>query len=177
MFDLKINYYARIDYNGFRKLIDAIGGIDMQISDNMNYDDDLQNLHIHFKKGQSVHLDGEKAEEYFRWRKNNDGSGLGTGDLGRIENQHVFIEKVIEKVDSVAVIPKIPKILGILPQYIDTNMSAKDLLKYGSAICTLKKDNITLSTVKGDLCDIEGISYVAYNDKLNQGIINSLHSK
>jgi anionic cell wall polymer biosynthesis LytR-Cps2A-Psr (LCP) family protein len=69
----------------------------MEISSNMNYDDDSQNLHIHFEKGETVHLDGEKAEEFFRWRKNNNGTGLAEGDLGRIENQHMFIEKVIDK--------------------------------------------------------------------------------
>ncbi|MFR5348206.1 LCP family protein [Romboutsia timonensis] len=45
-----------------------------------------------FKGGTVEHLDGKKAEEFFRWRKNNDGTGLATGDIGRIENQHKFIQ-------------------------------------------------------------------------------------
>jgi LCP family protein required for cell wall assembly len=81
---IDINYYVEINYEGFRKFIDAIGGIDTVIPFDMNYDDDFQDLHIHFKKGQKVHLDGQKAEEFVRWRKNNDGTGYAEGDLGRI---------------------------------------------------------------------------------------------
>ncbi len=41
----------------------------MYIEQDMNYDDPGQDLHIHFNKGETVHLDGKKAEEFFRWRK------------------------------------------------------------------------------------------------------------
>jgi len=127
---ISINYYGRINYEGFRKLIDAIDGIDMPITTTMNYDDAAQNLHIHFKKGTTVHLDGEKAEEFFRWRKNNNGTGLADGDLGRIENQHLFIQKVMEKVKSPQIIIKIPAIMEIVPKYVTTNMKPDEILKY-----------------------------------------------
>ncbi len=47
----------------------------MDITRNMNYDDPSQNLHIHFKKGTTVHLDGKKQKN-FSMEKNNDGTGL-----------------------------------------------------------------------------------------------------
>ena len=65
----------------------------MYIERDMDYDDDAQDLHINFKAGETVHLDGKKAEEFFRWRKNNDGTGFADGDLGRIRNQQAFIER------------------------------------------------------------------------------------
>lgn len=93
LLNISINYIARIDYNAFREFINSIGGIKMQIERNMIYDDEGQNLHINFKKGEVVNLDGKKAEEFFRWRKNNDGSGLANGDLDRIQNQQNSYQK------------------------------------------------------------------------------------
>lgn len=62
---VKIDYYGKINYKGFDKLIDAIGGVDIDITRKMDYDDPSQDLSIHFEKG-PVHLDGKKAEEFFR---------------------------------------------------------------------------------------------------------------
>ena len=73
LLSIKVNYLVEIDYAAFRNLIDAIGGVEMYIDRNMYYDDDAQDLHIHFNAGETVLLDGKKAEEFFRWRKNNDG--------------------------------------------------------------------------------------------------------
>lgn len=98
LIEADINYIVKIDYEGFRALVDAVGGVEMYIERNMYYDDDAQDLHIRFNKGETVLLDGKKAEEFFRWRKNNDGTGFANGDLDRIENQHKFINKLIENV-------------------------------------------------------------------------------
>ncbi len=86
----------------------------MYIEQDMNYDDPGQDLHIHFNKGETVHLDGKKAEEFFRWRKNNDGTGLANGDVDRIKNQQKFMNAVIDKVLSVSTITKIDSIAEIL---------------------------------------------------------------
>ena len=169
-----INYYAKLDYEGFRRIIDAIGGVDMEITQNMNYDDDAQNLHIRFKKGEVVHLDGKKAEEFFRWRKNNDGTGLADGDIGRIENQHKLISKVIEKFKSVTIIPKINNILSIIPEYVSTNMPGEDILKYGLNFIKIDKANIAMHTIKGDAKYINEISYLIYNEKNNRELLASI---
>lgn len=176
LLDLKINYYGKVDYNGFREIVDIIGGVDIKINSRMDYDDTSQNLHIHFNKGETVHLDGKKAEEFFRWRKNNDGTGLADGDLGRIQNQHLFIEKVLEKFKSVAIIPKIPQILEALPKYAETNMLASDILRYGTEIAKIKKENTQMVTLKGDLAYIDGISYVIYDEKKNSELLAKLHN-
>lgn len=176
LFDIDINYYAKLDYKGFRKVIDAIGGIDMEIKQRMDYDDASQNLSIHFKKGEVVHLDGEKAEEFFRWRKNNDGTGLAEGDIGRIQNQHLFIEKVVKKFKSPAIIPKIPAIMAAIPEYCDTNMHPKDILKYGW-LAASAGNNIKITTLKGKGEYIGGISYFIYDEKQNADILSVLHGE
>lgn len=175
MLDLKINYYGKVDYSGFRELIDIIGGVDLKVPFRMDYDDPGQNLHIHFKKDEVVHLDGKKAEEFFRWRKNNDGTGLADGDLGRIQNQHLFIDRAIDKFKSVAILPKIPDILQAVPQYVETNMDVEAILRYGSAMLKIDKGNVAMSTLQGDLADIDGVSYLIYDARKSDKILANLY--
>lgn len=171
---IEINNYAKIDYEGFRKVIDAIGGVEMDITRNMNYDDPSQNLHIHFQKGTTVHLDGKKAEEFFRWRKNNNGTGFADGDLGRIENQHKFISKVVEKVKSPSIIPKIPNILSTIPDYVETDMSPEEIIKYGYVVTKGDKSSINMITLQGEAKYIGNVSYFIYDREKNRDIVYTL---
>lgn len=169
-----IDYYGKIDYEGFRSVINAIGGLDMDIVREMNYDDPAQNLSIHFKKGTTVHLDGKKAEEFFRWRQNNDGSGFKNGDLDRIKNQQMFISKVMEKLKSPSIVIKIPSILSAIQNYAETNMSANDIIKYGYTFATINSENLAMDTIKGDPKYINGVSYLIYNEEANQEILSKI---
>ncbi|GAA0747472.1 LCP family protein [Clostridium oceanicum] len=171
---VSINYYAKINYEGFRKVIDALGGIDMTITRNMHYDDPSQDLHIHFDKGTEEHLDGKKAEEFFRWRKNNNGTGFKDGDLGRIENQHQFINKVIAKFKSPSIVTKIPKIMSTVPDYVTTDMSPEDILKYGYIFSKLDSDKLNMTTLKGEAKYIGGVSYFVYDREKNRDLMYSI---
>lgn len=173
---VNINYYAQVDYRGFREIIDVIGGIDIKIKNRMDYDDFSQNLHIHFKKGELAHLDGEKAEEFFRWRKNNDGTGLALGDLDRIQNQHEFVNKVISKFKSTEIIPKIPYIFDTVHKYTKTNMKLDDIIKYGYKFIKLDRSNINIVTLQGNTDYLNGISYFIYEPRKNRDLLNILDS-
>ncbi len=146
----------------------------MDITRNMNYDDPSQNLHIHFQKGTTVHLDGKKAEEFFRWRKNNNGTGFADGDLGRIENQHKFISKVVEKVKSPSIIPKIPNILSTIPDYVETDMSPEEIIKYGYVVTKGDKSSINMITLQGEAKYIGNVSYFIYDREKNRDIVYTL---
>ncbi len=170
---ININYLVRIDYNAFREFIDSIGGVTMTIENNMYYDDEGQNLHINFTAGETVKMDGEKAEQFFRWRKNNDGTGLATGDLGRIENQHKFISKVVEKCKSPLIIFRLPGIINAFADNVETNIPSYKIIPYGFKYL-LHSSNMNMATISGDLKNIGGQSYVVYNAGYNRDIINSL---
>ncbi|ACD54011.1 LytR family transcriptional regulator [Clostridium botulinum] len=176
LLNISINYIAKIDYNAFREFIDAIGGIKMQIERNMIYDDEGQNLHINFKKGEVVKLDGKKSEEFFRWRKNNDGSGFANGDLDRIENQQKFISKVVDKCTSPMIIFKIPSIIKALGDNIDTNMPPLKVISYGLKFSRINSEKIDMKIAQGTPKDISGESFLVFDKNLNKDIITSLSS-
>lgn len=173
---ININYIVKIDYNAFREIIDAIGGIEMKIERNMIYDDEGQNLHINFKAGETVNLDGKKAEEFFRWRKNNDGSGLANGDLDRIENQQKFISKVVDKCTSPFILFRMPQIMSALGDNIETNMSSGEIIGYGLKFMNVKKENMSMITAAGTPKTINGESFLIFSKNENKDIISSLSS-
>jgi polyisoprenyl-teichoic acid--peptidoglycan teichoic acid transferase len=176
LLDIDINFYATINYTGFDRMVDAIGGVNMTIPANMDYDDPTQDLEIHFTKGETVHLNGKKAEEFFRWRENNDGTGIPTGDIGRIDNQHLLIEKIMEKVKSPAGLIRAPYVLHVASKNIETNMKAADIIKYGFKIATVDKTKIDTVTLQGSTPYIGGVSYFVYDKEKNSDLTASLRS-
>lgn len=172
LLDVTVNYLVEIDYAAFRNLIDAIGGVEMYIDRDMYYDDDAQDLHIHFNKGETVLLDGKKAEEFFRWRKNNDGTGLVDGDLGRIKNQQKFISALIEKCTNPMIVTQTPDILKAIKENVVTNMSGSDMLKYGLKM--ISNSAVSMNTLQGYNEKIYGQDFLVADPTYNESLIESL---
>ena len=91
-----VDHTVCVDLKGFTALVDAIGGIDFEVPINMNYDDPIQNLSIHFQKGMQ-HLNGADALRVVRFRHNSDGTGYGSEDLGRMSTQQNFLKAVAKR--------------------------------------------------------------------------------
>lgn len=172
LLDITVNYLIEIDYAAFRNLIDAVGGVEMYIDRDMYYDDDAQDLHIHFNKGETVLLDGQKAEEFFRWRKNNDGTGLADGDLGRIKNQQKFISALIDKCTNPMIVTQVPDILKAIKQNIVTNMSGTAMIKYGLKM--ISNSGVSMSTLQGYNERIYGQDFLIADPSYNQSLLESL---
>ncbi len=172
LLDITVNYLIEIDYAAFRNLIDAVGGVEMFIERDMYYDDDAQDLHINFNKGETVLLDGQKAEEFFRWRKNNDGTGLADGDLGRIKNQQKFISALIEKCTNPMIVTQIPDILKSIKENVITNMPGTEMIKYGLKM--ISNSGTSMNTLQGYNERIYGQDFLVADSSYNRSIIESL---
>ena len=115
----------------------------------MNYDDPVQGLSIHFTKG-THHLSGQEALEVVRFRHNNDGSGYGTEDIGRIGTQQAFLTAVAKKALSPANLSKVSSYAKIFHKYVDTDLSLGNLAWLGTQAIQMGTDNIHFSTLPGD---------------------------
>ena len=116
-----------VEWEAVGELVDAIGGVEFDVPIDMNYDDPTQNLHIHLSAGLQD-IDGDKAMQLLRWRKNSDAygnvyGGYPNGDLGRIETQQAFLKAVIEKCLNSISLGTIPKMAQIFLDNVDTNGS------------------------------------------------------
>ncbi|QOR36322.1 LCP family protein [Clostridium sp. 'deep sea'] len=160
-----IHYYARLDYSALHKLVDAVGGVPVDIKFRMKYDDNAGNLHIDFKPGK-VTLDGQKAEEFLRWRKNTDGTGDGLGDLGRVQRQQEFLKSALNQFLKVSNLMNLGKMEEIVSDSIDTNMTASFMIKMlKDVVWGFDFDNdLTFTTVPGEFSE-GGASYWIVNDE------------
>lgn len=127
---VSIDYYAKVDTSGFREVVDLLGGVDFYVPMRLKYTDPVQGLYIDLEEGMQ-HLDGDKAEQLVRFRKPDKGyPGYPRSDYQRTEVQRDFIKAMIEQKFNASLIPKAPELYATLSQYITTNFTAADMLKY-----------------------------------------------
>lgn len=156
--DVPIHYYVKVDYNAVKSIVNAIGGIEVQIKNNMDYDDPTDNLHIHFKKGETV-SSGEDIIKVLRWRKNNKGGGYKEGDLGRIKMQQEVVKLGVEKFLSGNIVLNFLKLQKPLTENIKTNMSPEQMMYYIRKGKNLDIENVDIITVPGTTKSISGLSF------------------
>lgn len=133
---IPIDYYVTVDIDGFKALVDAVGGVDFDIPVHMSYDDPTQDLHIHFEPG-VTHLDGQAAMEVARCRKNSDGKGKNViydaypdADIGRTRTQQALLQALAKKIMRNP--QKLPQYLDIFSTYVDTDLSGGEIAWFAS---------------------------------------------
>lgn len=161
-----------LNFEGFRKLIDAIGGVEYDVPVNMKYDDPAQNLSIDLKKGMQI-LDGEKAEMLMRFRKNNDGSGYVDGDIGRLKVQKNFYKAVIRRILSFNGIMNVGNIADAVGGNFKTDFTIRDFISHIDDFKKMNGNSINVFMLPGNSKYIEEngtkISYyITDNNKLNE---------
>ena len=124
---IEIQHYLIFNTSILRQIVDEIGGVTVDVPINMNYDDPAQNLYIHLKKGTQT-LTGKQAEQFVRFRKNNDGTGYSNGDIGRIAAQQEFIKAMASEVLSAKNISKIGNLIKIVLDGTKTDIIRMDTL-------------------------------------------------
>ncbi len=156
---VKPEKYVVITFDGFRKLIDVIGGVELDVPIRMKYNDPEQNLVIDLQPGRQI-LDGKKAEMFIRFRRNNDGTGYADGDIGRIEKHKAFYKAVAEKLFSVNNVWNIPEILSVVSESVETDFTADEIEMYIRRIPEFSVDGISFHTLPGTGgYDKNGVSY------------------
>lgn len=123
---LDIQYYVYTDFEGFKALIDTIGGIYFDVEKDMQYTDnaDGNRYDIDLKKGYQL-LDGDKALQYVRFRHD------AMSDFTRTERQRNFLQAVSKELQSTWNIIRMKKILESVQPYVDMNLSVRDMLQLG----------------------------------------------
>ena len=145
---IEIDYHVLFKTKILRQVVDKIGGVTVDVPINMNYDDPYQNLYIHLKKG-TQKLTGSQAEQFCRFRKNNNGSGYPGGDVERTKAQQKFIKAFIAELLKVDNISKIPDIINIVLEGTKTNVTLDVAKEYIDDVIALKTDRITTNTLPG----------------------------
>lgn len=154
LLNTKIDHYIIVNIEGFTKIIDAIGGIDINVEKRMYYHDpydDNGGLLIDLKPGMQ-HMDGRTAITYVRYRDEE-------GDIGRIRRQQKFMKAVMDKLLSPSIIPRIPSIISAVSDSIETDMSIPEMLSFFATVKSAKDNGLKTAMVPGKPMYIGGISY------------------
>lgn len=168
-----IDYYVEVDYEAVAKVVDAVGGVEVEVPYKLDYDDNYCKppLHIHIEPGLQK-LDGSKALQFLRWRKNNDGSH-SMGDLERIKRQQDFIKKAIKQ----AVGLKLPFVIKDTYSYIKTNMNLGDILYVGSQVMGVNMELIKTYTIPGVPEMRNSASYYIHNTEETLALTQKIYTR
>jgi len=144
---IPIDHYVMVDYKGVEKIVDSIGGVEVNVPFNMYYSDptDKPPLLIDIKKGTQV-LNGKKAIQFLRFRHNNDLTvGYPDGDLGRVKAQQQFIKSAIKKSISF----KLPSVINATFKYVKSDVGMAEALLYTKDVYGITTDDISVITLPG----------------------------
>ena len=161
MFGIPIDGYVKVDISGFIALVDYLGGVDVDIPLDMNYDDPVQNLHIHYTKG-THHLDGQGAMEVARYRHDNRNSPNYNAnqwytDIQRNEMQQQILVKLAKKVLAWDSLTKINGFVELFNQYVETDLTLNNMLFFAQKA-------VDLDTATGvETSSLEGNGFGLYN--------------
>lgn len=116
---ISIHQYVVIGMNTFAELVDVLGGVDIYVEEDMNYEDPESGLEIHLGQGYQ-HLNGEDSQKYLRFL------GEKLGDVGRVQRQQKFMKALYAKVLQLDTIPKLPAIADIFRNKMETSAEIFD---------------------------------------------------
>lgn len=143
LLDVSVDYYIKFDLTAFKKVVDAVGGVDFYVPMDMYWDmRDTGGPLINLREGMQ-HLDGDKAEQLVRFR-----DGYAQKDLKRIEVQQEFIMALIEKVcSSETLMNKLDDLVEVVLDCTESDITVTEALKYVKYVKDLDPAKITSDTV------------------------------
>ncbi|MDO4712110.1 MAG: LCP family protein, partial [Peptostreptococcaceae bacterium] len=146
--DQPIHHYVKVDYTAVTELVDAVGGVEVDIPKPMH--NDLEK--IHFSPGTQT-ISGDQTMKYLRFR------GYPNADITRIQVQQDFIKRLSEKILSPSLVVNIPQYVDILNKNVETDMSKKQLLEISQLFTKIDPSEIRREILVGEPQRIDGLVY------------------
>lgn len=149
---IRPDYYVKTNVEGFVKLVDILGGVEIDVEKNMRYTDRWGGLYINLRKGRQM-LDGQKAMQYVRFRHD------VMGDITRIQRQQRFLKALAKQSLSPANLPKLPRTIPAALENVQTDMNVKDIIYLARFASKLDMNQVETETLPGTPEMIGGGSY------------------
>ena len=151
---VNVPFYVALDYEGFKHIIDSVGGITINVERRFKYDDTAADppLHIDIEPGKQT-LNGEEALGYIRYR-------AGGSDLARIERQQKFLKAMLQQGLQFKGWGEIKNLIDTANKYMKTNLSLIDLYDMGKMVRGMNTDSLNTFTLPGKGARVEGKSVI-----------------
>lgn len=154
---MPINYYAVIEYQGVKKIVDSMGGVPMNITFHMHYNDpyDTPPLKIDIPEGYQI-LDGDDAIKFLRFRKGSNGyPGYPEGDIGRIKAQQEFVKSAFRQAIGLS----LPKVTKSVLNNVDSDLPVGMAVKIAAKAVGLSGEDMETFMLPGESGMKNGASY------------------
>ena len=145
--NVPIDRYVRITTGAFQQLVELLGGVEVFVPQRMSYKDATQHMEINLAPGWQT-LNGNQAEDFARFRDSS------VGDLARVQRQQTLIAALRDRLTSPTVLPRLPKLIRIMQNYIDTNLSLQEILALVNFEVELEQDNFQMVLLPGNLSSL-----------------------
>lgn len=143
IFGRTVQHYVVVDFSGFRKLVDAVGGIDINVPqaiDDPTFPNDTFGIRpLHIPAG-LVHMNGDLALAYARTRH-------ADNDFGRSKRQIQVLLAMRDRALRFDVIPKLPGLVQALWGIVDTDLSPQDIINLAQVAARVKPENIKSASI------------------------------
>lgn len=178
--DIPVNYYFTVEYNDIKLLVDAIGGVDIDVPFDLRYEDPTDDppLNINIPAGRQ-HITSKNVVELLRFRKTNpwfaDQGYKSYSDFGRMEMQQQFITACLKKTLSKA--SYIKKVLEVAIDNIGSNITYDEALSLASDVTKLDMSNVhtyTIPTHSRGTSETGGTSFLFIEDDDAANIVQIL---
>lgn len=167
---VRIDHYVIINTHAFQKIVDAIGGIDIDVEKRMYYEDpwdDDGGLIIDLRPGLQ-HMDGKTAVTYVRYRDEE-------GDIGRVKRQQKFMRACVDAVTTPAILPRLPAIISSVIDSVKTDLSVRQMLEFIGTLKESQAKGLRTEMVPGRPLYIDEVSYwIPDMAQLRRGMASAL---
>jgi len=155
-----VDYYVKINLAGFRRLVDLMGGVQYDVPKAMHYVDPTDGTNIDLKAGPQ-RLDGEKAEQFVRFRHDAIGD-----DMGRIQRQQDFLKAAVGQALTPSNWLKLPQLLYTARGYVETDVPLGEQLKLAQSFYRAQQhEAIVQETLPGHGDYVDGISFFLVDEE------------
>lgn len=141
-----IDRYVTVNIQGIKSLVDALGGITINVPKDMKYTDESQHLYIDLKAGKQ-NLNGEQIVQYLLYRHDD------LGDIGRVQRQQLLMRAFVEQEVNVGLLSRLPKILSVIQSHLDTNLSIEELVALAGFATKTDRAGVQMLMVPGRFSD------------------------
>jgi len=163
---VNIHYSAIMNLEGFANIVDAVGGVTIDVPFDMEYKDPDQNLDISIKAGVQT-LSGELSSQFIRFR-----ADYKLADVSRINVQKIFMTAFIKQVKENISLSSITAIVEQAIKYVKTDISLADMIYFAKSALSIDLSNVTMLTLPGSVVNYEGLSYYVLNRNATRDAIN-----
>ncbi|MFJ9462888.1 LCP family protein [Viridibacillus arvi] len=157
--NIPIDNFIAINFEGFRDIVDALGGVSLDIKTGFWEENIYDGSKIEFNEGKS-HLTGEESLAFVRMRKRAENA-----IYSREERQRQFLKATIDQAISAGTIFKIGQLTDILGKNVETNLSLKEIYALQKKYTKSSDLSIKTITIKGSDRRVDGSFYYIPEEK------------